>query len=226
MEDYVIKTVVWSVVSWSTLFLMATRLMPRRSFNFCNRTVSVVHASLAVTLASLSVHDWSCPVCPLASQSTPHQMEILAITVGYMIYDMGCCLSHNQLKMDDLAHHLVSIVGIGAGLAYRRCGSEMVAALWVTEASSPFLHMRELLKELGYRDTYLNLAADICFAAIFSFARMVVGSYLVYATLSANNPILIQAMAVGLLVVSVFWFFKILRMMAYKLSKRKQNKNK
>ncbi|VFR01450.1 unnamed protein product [Cuscuta campestris] len=102
----------------------------------------------------------------------------------------------------------------------------MVAALWVTEASSPFLHMREFLKELGYRDTYLNLAADICFAVIFSFARMIVGSYLVYATLSADNPILIQAMAVGLLVVSVFWFFKILRMMVYKLSKRKPKKNK
>lgn len=39
----------------------------------------------------------------------------------------------------------------------------MVATLWITEISSPFLHMRELLKELGYRDTDLNLAADVGF---------------------------------------------------------------
>lgn len=37
----------------------------------------------------------------------------------------------------------------------------MVASLWITEISSPFLHLRELLKELGYRDTDLNLAADV-----------------------------------------------------------------
>jgi hypothetical protein len=37
----------------------------------------------------------------------------------------------------------------------------MVAALWITEISSPFLHTRELLKEFGYKDTDLNLAADV-----------------------------------------------------------------
>lgn len=37
----------------------------------------------------------------------------------------------------------------------------MVAAIWITEISSPFLHLREILKEIGYRDTDLNLAADV-----------------------------------------------------------------
>lgn len=37
----------------------------------------------------------------------------------------------------------------------------MVVALWLTEISSPFLHIRELLKELGYKDTDLNLIADV-----------------------------------------------------------------
>lgn len=49
-------------------------------------------------------------------------------------------------------------------LAYNvneQCGSEMVGAVWVTEMSSPFLHLRELLKELGYKDTLLNLVADV-----------------------------------------------------------------
>lgn len=44
---------------------------------------------------------------------------------------------------------------------YEQCGSEMVVALWLTEISSPFLHVRELLKELGYKDTDLNLIADV-----------------------------------------------------------------
>lgn len=46
-------------------------------------------------------------------------------------------------------------------LSCEQCGSEMVATAWITEMSSPFLHLREMLKELGYRDTPINLAADV-----------------------------------------------------------------
>ncbi|XP_024970904.1 transmembrane protein 136-like isoform X2 [Cynara cardunculus var. scolymus] len=177
-----------------------------------------------VVLSSLSVQDWRCPVCPLAANSSPLQMRALAVTLAYLIYDLVCCLFDTNIKIDNAVHHLVSIVGIGAGLAYEKCGSEMVAALWITEISSPFLHLRELLKELGYKDTDLNLAADVSFAAIFTFARMCFGPYLCYVTLSANNPFLIKAMALGLQLVSAFWFYKIVRMVKQKLIKRSKTK--
>ncbi|PQQ03858.1 transmembrane protein 136 [Prunus yedoensis var. nudiflora] len=128
------------------------------------------------------------PVCPQASTSSPQQMKALAVSLSYLIYDLVCCLFDKKFNIDNCVHHLVSIVGIGAGLAYQKCGSEMVAALWITELSSPFLHLRELLKELGYRDNDLNLAAD--------------------------------AMALGLQLVSAFWFYKIARMVKYKVIKR------
>ncbi|KAL3505328.1 hypothetical protein ACH5RR_035169 [Cinchona calisaya] len=224
MEDYIINLVVFGVISWTTLFLLARRIFQKRSFDFCNRLVSIVHAILAVVLASLSVQDWSSPVSPLASKSSPQQMQTLAVTVGYLIYDLVCCQFDNNVKIDNAIHHLVSILGLGAGLAYQRCGSEMVAALWITELSSPFLHMRELLKELGYKDTDLNLVFDILFAIIFTCARMIVGPYLTYVTLSANNPLLIKAMAVALQLVSFFWFYKIARMVIYKLSRRTSSK--
>ncbi|KAM3337868.1 uncharacterized protein LOC107849809 isoform X3 [Capsicum annuum] len=175
-EDSIIIVILFGVILWTTLFVFTRNAFPKRSFDFCNRLVSTIHASLAVTLASLSVQDWSCPVCPLASKSSPKQ-----------------------------------------------CGSEMVAALWITEISSPFLHLRELLKELGYRDTDLNFAADVLFAIIFTIARMIGGPYLSYVTLSADNPIIIKAMALGLQLVSVFWFYKIARMVMYKLSRRSKS---
>nr|GLL48833.1 transmembrane protein 136-like [Ipomoea trifida] len=225
MEDYAIKTVALSSVSWATLFVVTTKVLPKRSFDFRSRIVATFHAFLAITLASLSVQDWSCPLCPLATKPSPQQNQALAITTGYMIYDLMCCVYHHQQKTEDLVHHLVTILGLGAGLAYQRCGSEMVGALWVSEISGPFLHLRELLKELGYRDTALNLAVDICFAVIFSLSRMIGGTYLTYLTVSNENPILIKAMSVGLLSVSAFWFYKIVRMVIYKLSKRSKAKS-
>lgn len=46
-------------------------------------------------------------------------------------------------------------------MRYLQCGSEMMVTMWITEISSPFLHLREILKELGYKDTDINLAADV-----------------------------------------------------------------
>ncbi|PIN23013.1 hypothetical protein CDL12_04272 [Handroanthus impetiginosus] len=195
------------------VFFITRKVFAKCSFEFCNRIVSTVHVSSTVVLASLSVQDWSCPVCPLASKSSPKQMQTLAVSVAYLIYDLVCCLFDEKVKIDNTVHHLVSIVGLVAGLAYQWCGSEIVAALSITEISSPFLHLRELLKELGFRDTDLNLAADIAFAVIFAFARMIGGPYLTYA------------MALGLQIVSAFWFYKIARMVMYKLAKRTSSIN-
>ncbi|XP_022637460.1 transmembrane protein 136 isoform X1 [Vigna radiata var. radiata] len=219
MEKYVTETVVVGVVSWTSAFVILRRLFPKRSFDFCNRLVSCLHATLAVTLAWLSIEDWRCPICGVGSKSSPQQMQVLAVSLSYLIYDLACCHFGERVNLDNTVHHLVSIVGIGAGLVYQKCGSEMVATIWITEISSPCLHLRELLKELGYRDTPLNLAADILFAGIFSFARMLVGPCITYMTLSADYPLLIKAMGLGLQLVSAFWFFKIVRMIKRKLSK-------
>ncbi|KAG0493548.1 hypothetical protein HPP92_004542 [Vanilla planifolia] len=220
MEHFIVNWVVSGLFFWTAIFILVRIALPNRSFLFCNRVVSTVHALVAVCLASLSVQSWSCPVCPLASKSSKEQMQTLSVTFSYLIYDLICCQLDEQTSLDNTMHHLVSIVGIGAGLAYEQCGSEMVASLWITEISSPFLHMREILKELGYRDTNINLTFDILFAVTFSIARMVGGPHLLYATFMADNPILIKMMAMGLQLVSTFWFYKIMKMMRYKLTKR------
>ncbi|XP_066308679.1 uncharacterized protein [Miscanthus floridulus] len=198
----VVSWVASGVVLWSTAFLLVRALFPKRSYDFCNRAISTMHAVTAVCLACLSVDEWSCPVCPLAAASSPRQMKALAVTLAYMVYDAACCHLNGDMRLDNTVHHLVSIVGIGAGLAYQRCGTEMVACLFITEISSPLLHLREMLKEFGVRDTDLNLLVDVLFAVTFSVARMGVGPYLTYVTVTADYPILIKAMATGLQLVS------------------------
>lgn len=47
------------------------------------------------------------------------QMQTLAVTLAYLIYDLICCLLEDKrVNLDNSIHHLVSIVGIGAGLFY------------------------------------------------------------------------------------------------------------
>ncbi|KDO39777.1 hypothetical protein CISIN_1g043952mg, partial [Citrus sinensis] len=180
MDDYILKLVVIVVVLWTAVFLFIRKIFPNRSFNFCSRLVSTIHATLAVTLTS--------PPFKTGDAQFACIVEI-TWTLAYLIYDLVCCSFDQRVNVDNTIHHLISIVGIGAGLVYEKI-------------SSPFLHCREMLKELGYRDTGLNLTADVTFAAIFTFARMVCEPHLTYLTPSARNPIIIKAMALGLQLVS------------------------
>ncbi|CAH1422278.1 unnamed protein product [Lactuca virosa] len=161
-----------------------------------------------------SSFDDSCFVCGCLVFYVCSRLEMPSLSLGLKLIP---CSDESSI---------ISIVGVVAGLAYEKCGSEMMVTMWITEISSPFLHLREILKELGYKDTDINLAADVSFAVIFSIARMCVGPYLCYVTLSADNPILIKAMALGLQLVSAFWFFKIARMVKYKFIKRSASKTK
>lgn len=47
-------------------------------------------------------------------------MQTMAVSLAYMIYDLGCGLFEKQFKIDNSIHHLVSIIGFGAGLAYEK----------------------------------------------------------------------------------------------------------
>jgi hypothetical protein len=84
MEEYIKKTIVVGVFLWTTTFLVVRKTFPKRSFDFCNRIVSTIHAILAVTLATLSVQDWKCPICPVASNSSPQQvLNIYIVLINY-----------------------------------------------------------------------------------------------------------------------------------------------
>lgn len=208
MDNEILHTVMAGVVAWSAAFFIIRMVMLKRSFDFCNRLVSLMHVGVALWMASASVKDWRHPLQPLASPSSPLQIRALAVSLSYFIYDFFCCLFDTHISVSNCIHHT--------------CGTELVGSLLLTEISSPFLHMRELLKELGYKDTNLNLINDICFAFIFTFARLIIAPYLTFATLKANNPFIIKGTALGLQVVSIFWFYKIVRMVYYKLVKRRK----
>ena len=47
-----------------------------------------------------------------------------------------------------------------------QCGTEIVMCLWLSELSNPFMHTRELLKELGLKDTTFAVANDVSLVAI------------------------------------------------------------
>lgn len=92
----VVSWVASGVVLWSTAFLLVRALFPKRSYDFCNRAVSTMHAVAAVCLACLSVDDWSCPVCPLAAASSPRQVRFFFFFLVHTHVHAGVPDAHNN----------------------------------------------------------------------------------------------------------------------------------
>ncbi len=99
-----------------------------------------------------------------------------------------------------------------------------MGCLLLMEISNPSMHLNQLLKEAGRSDSGLAVANQMLFAALFFVCRLVLGPVVVHATLASDmTPSVVKAGGVGILAVSLVWFYKIASIALYKLRKaRKQ----
>eukprot|EP00249_Psilotum_nudum_P013019 c24107_g2_i1 orf=399-1070(+) len=223
MADGRLQVVGVGICAWSSAFLLTRLLLPKRSHDFCNRTVSLIHVAVSLLLSSRSVQNWRCLVSPLASPPSPLQMQTMTVSLSYFIYDFFCCLLDTRVDYTNVFHHIMSIWSLAYGVFYVACGTELVTCLWLSELSNPFMHGRELLKELGMKDTRLSLVNDICFAVVFILARLGLGPYVTYVTVFADNPLFVKIGGCGIQTVSIFWSYKIARMAYFKFLRRKKD---
>lgn len=121
-EEYirVITITIIGTVSWALIFILIRRILSNYSFNLSSRLVSTLHATVAVVLAALSIEDWSCPVCPIASRASLQQKETLAFSLSYMIYDLIGSHFDQVISIDNTVHHSVCILGFVTGLYYHK----------------------------------------------------------------------------------------------------------
>ncbi|KAL3695355.1 hypothetical protein R1sor_009431 [Riccia sorocarpa] len=193
----------------------------KRSWDFCNRCISMVHVFVCIYLCMASVRDWSRPLDGVGTASSPSEMRALKTSLAYFIYDFFCCLLDVKVDYANAVHHIVTIVGLGYGFVTQAYGPELIACLWLMELSNPFMHARELMKEAGIKDTPLNMLNDLAFVVVFTLARLGAGPFVVYSTLKSEDPLTVKLGAVGIQVISIFWFYRIARMVVYKLTKKK-----
>ncbi len=60
---------------WSLAYVVSRLLCPRRSKDFCNRLVSMLHVALSLLLCGISVRDWSHPLDGIGGPSTFPQVS-------------------------------------------------------------------------------------------------------------------------------------------------------
>jgi len=105
-------------------------------------------------------------------------------------------------------HHIFSILGNGAVLYRGINGTELMATLFGTEITNPFLQLRWFLRSAGVSECHPTIAmtVDFCFLILFTLMRICLGSVLLYCYLQHPAPDWIARFA-SLIIYGLGWVF-------------------
>jgi len=206
-------------IAWTALYIVLRFvLLRRRSADFNNRVVSFVHALVAIHMCARCLPTWGALLENVGGKNTQEHLDCLIVSLAYFVYDFIYCLLNNEIE--NVIHHMFTLGGLASGVVTGRSGPELVGCLFLMEVSNPSLHLRTMLRELNMKDSLLATVNDLVFALLFLFCRLIVGPPLVYKTVvNKSNTYLVKAGALGILIVSLMWGWKIIMMIVRTVGK-------
>lgn len=211
--------------AWTTIYCFITIINCHRSGEWNSRILAVTHAIFITALSywcGFQTGPW--PFDALGFSNTPFQTLILVISFGYFSFDFMWCVYMGTEGPIMLLHHLISILSMIYGLFTDHSGAEIIATIFGSELTNPFLQLRWFLRETRNYYTTLAYFNDLAFMGLFFYLRLGVGSCLMYSMLVAEKPtILIKGAGVGMYLVGVIWSLMILKFARYRFfGKRKK----
>jgi hypothetical protein len=217
-------------IAWLSLYMLVRHVLcPSFTAENSNRVVSLVHAVIGF-IWPLFVIEWTSLRANIGSPTTDTQLNVLRCSLGYFVYDMFCCfaieLTTTGIDVATAFHHLVTIVGMTVGVFQKISGHELVLCLIMMEASNPCMHARYILRELKLGKSGIAQLNDVLFACTFLLCRNILGTPVVWWTLtSPSPPLLVKAGSVGIALVSWFWAHKLVAMILRKIKKTPSSAN-
>jgi len=134
--------------------------------------VSFIHGLVALSLSTYQVL-FIPRIC--GEPTSPFVYWTLVNSGGYFLYDILGMWVLGLLEIDMLLHHLLCVGGIVGMLLSEKNASLFIVGLFFAEVSNPLMHMRMMLKNLGYRYTLAYEYTEYIFFVVFFVARLVCG---------------------------------------------------
>ena len=158
------------------------------------------------------------------------QVKLLVLIVSYMVYDvtviLACMTEYSTPVKQSIFHHFLSAYGAIVGIFCGRFLGVVASATVLTEASTPFVNIRELLH--FHKDTNTLLYSVNAIAMIVSFFvfRILISFFLIFYicvpgfieldwthdSLFAKCIISISTLLYMLLyILNIYWFYRIIK---------------
>lgn len=198
---------------WSAIYFLITIINSKRSNEWNSRLLAITHAIFITALSywcGFQTGPW--PFDALGFPNTPFQTLILMVSLGYFSFDFLWCVYMGTEGPIMLLHHLISMLSMMYGLFTGRSGAEIIATIFGSELTNPFLQLRWFLRETRSYHTRFAYVNDLIFMGLFFYLRLGVGSCLMYSVIIAKEPtLLMKGAGFGMYLVGLIWGLMILK---------------
>ena len=160
--EFLISFVGWNILNIIVMNLKLNDGHLKRAdwLDFRNRIVSIIHGVLILIFSTYNtffVHS-GC-----GENNTRFETIIINFTNGYFAYDFVAMAYLGILDRSMTIHHSICIGGLTAGLISGKSAEVLVGALFLTEISNPSMHIRNILRLLGFRYTKAYETAEVSY---------------------------------------------------------------
>lgn len=157
--------------------------------------------------------------------NTQFQKNLIYVAVGYFMYDFICMAAYGLLDWAMTLHHFFTSVGMTLALVNGNSGNMIVFGMFIAEVSNPAMHIRTILRHLGLRYTKAYEAFEISFIMLYGYARLFLGTSMVWRVCSCEATHWFQKLSAVFLLLQSIHFVKqmveILRKRFNEISNRK-----
>ncbi|CEO94325.1 TLC domain-containing protein [Plasmodiophora brassicae] len=201
------------------------------------RVVSVVHALWVALPFTYALATESLPTT--FTSHFPCATFVISASLGYFAFDTVALLHYSHCKGKSwkadasmFVHHFFAAGGEWMTLV-RHVGGNLVAALMLSEYTTPMLHLLYVLERASYLgDNLLTKLMCAMFIILWIVFRIGVSAYFVvylvkhwsdFVLLSLSNRVLYISVTIFFNCINLFWFYKILQKGARMASKTPRN---
>lgn len=124
------------------------------------------------------------------SDLTVPQYWVISLSAGYFLYDTIICLRTNE-KVYYIVHHFITFLTLIYVLLEKKCGPELILAIWTAEGSGPCLNLRYFFENSRFKSSRWSLVNDIVFVVLFLILRFGLGSLMMYKLYWSVNTFIV-----------------------------------
>ena len=158
--------------------------------------------------------------------STPMQAKLAAVSFCYFVYDVVFMTLLGIIDRATVMHHGIVIGGYYAMLVSGRSGGEIIAMLFATEISNPFMHGRTILRLNGLRHTKLYESLEYAYLGLYAYGRLYLGTIITVDTVLASSPAVVKLCAIGLMLQSYYYIMHICGLLRTRYKEFKERESK
>ncbi len=186
--EFLISFTLWNILNLIVMNLKLNDSHLKRLdwLDFRNRIVSIIHG---VFVLFISAYNTFFAHSGCGERNTRLETLIMNFTTGYFAYDFVAMAYLGILDKSMTLHHSICISGLAAGLWSGYSGDVLIGSFFVAEISNPSMHVRNILRLLGFRYTKAYETAEWSYMILYIFGRFFLGIPILYRTWTcdANN---------------------------------------